>query len=350
MSGPNGLPRPDADLRPLLAERPRTINAYAAGRIAESYSNVETVLAHCPGISLDSAYDVGSGAGHESFGLAAHFERVVACDTSRRAVWQARRAAKAAGLDRIEFQRADAERWRPDGRFSLVFSNVMSHNGSSRLQLLDELRAVMDDGGWLVYSEECEGYPPMEIHRAIEARDTAALRERLRQVLNGCLGRPGFRFFLAGSAGPELERLGFEIAERERKPWRGIDTLERLWARAARPAERAEREDPDYSSLDPGLRELRGWMGELVERARTGGLDAGARDEVERRVGESGNRLAPYLLYVLMAAEALPSFEASPSPVERARRRGPSWARPADPDWGRLEELDRAFLASTPGE
>src|SRR3954453_12215426 len=134
----------DADLRPLLVRRPRTLNPYAAGRIADSYANIERLIAECPGIRLGSAYDVGSGAGHESFGLAAWFDRVVCCDTSRRAVWQARKAARGASLHRVVFEHADAESWRPDERFSLVFANVMSHNGASRRRLVENLRAAME--------------------------------------------------------------------------------------------------------------------------------------------------------------------------------------------------------------
>ena len=92
------------------------MNPYAAERIEASYDNTAQLLEECPGMRLDAAYDVGSGAGHESFGLGAWFDRVLAVDFVRRAVWEGRRAAKAAGVERVRFERRDVETWRPDER------------------------------------------------------------------------------------------------------------------------------------------------------------------------------------------------------------------------------------------
>lgn len=340
---PDALQHPERDVRPLLARRPDAINAYAAKRIVESYDTVPAVLERCEGSLRGSALDVGCGAGHESFGLAAHFERVVAVDTSRHAIRAARRLARAAGVEAVSFAVRDAEREPAGERFDFILCNVMSHNGSSRRRLLERLRDAAADGAWFLYSEECEGYAPLEIDAAIERRDARALTARLRQVVNGCARRPGFRFYFAASASAVLAELGLAVSVRETSDWNGIPMLERIWSTAADPPRASGGEDPDYAAPEPALIELRHSFERFVGERSRGPLGAATRGEIERLAAAGDGRFSPFLLYMLMVDRVPAALRAAPSLAERAAGRLSS-ARGPRLDWAELAEVQRRFV------
>jgi len=337
------LRHPDSDLRPALDREPHLPKPYARQRIASSYEHVAGILEECPGVEFETAFDAGCGAGLESFGLAAQFDRVVAVDRSWRAIREARATARRAGISRIVFERGDVESYRTPSPFSFVFSNLMSHNAGSRRTLLGALTGGLCDGGWLCYSEVCEGYGPMEVHRAISERDAGALRERLRQILAGCTGERRFRFYLAGTAIPVLERLGFEVARSAATHCNGAVTVAQHWCRLdARREELGD--DPDYATPDQLLEDVRVKSRRLAAERSRGALAPRRHAEVERWVRESTNRLSPLLLYVLMADVALRSFDPRASAVERVARRAPGRLRGSEPDWSRLRDLDAAAI------
>jgi SAM-dependent methyltransferase len=307
--------------------RRRIAGDYSWGRIAESFAFTEEMLEPCPSLRRKSAYDAGSGAGHVSFALASHFESVLAVDRQLRSVSRARLLARASRIDRIRFALADASRFDPGERFDLILCNVMSHTGGGRLGLLRRLATLTDHDGWMIYAEEAQGYPPMEIEAAIADRDLLRLRTHLRQVSAGIRGDHASRFFVAPSAGAALESLGFEVVEEDVSWWRSLPSSHRIWCRKARSATAAAVGDSDdYVEPPKDLVELR-------ERLRDG------------RPPSTDNRLAPLLMLTEMARYALPHL-----PAATDTRLAPIALRALDSraqraiDWARVEELFAQFV------
>jgi len=301
---------------------------YAAERISASYGRVADALEPCEGLSLTSALDIGCGAGHDSFGLAALFDRVVAVDTRRRSLRAARRVAAATSVDRVRFVHADAERFAPGRPVDLVWCNVMSHNARSRVRLLERIRAATAPGGWLVYSEECEGYPPMELARAIVRRDGSETLERARQTVNGVHGRPGFRFYVAGTAAPILEELGYAVVHRTVESWQGLVYLERLWCRATTGPRGEIRGDADYLTRSDDLAGL----AECSRSLATGRHLLPVERQALATQANGGGRLAR-LAAVLVAADGLDR----PPAVRLTLRERVVGRRPDEKAWTRIE-------------
>lgn len=213
---------------PLWVTSPKLrLGPYARRRVESSFTRVPETLRFCEGLQKGAALDAGCAAGHETFALAHEFEHVLGVDRSRSAIRAARRVARSSGMENVAFRRIDVETARLP-MFDLVWSNVMSHNVISRKRLLAHLSSAMPVSAWLYYSEECEGYPVMELGAALERRDAREARARIRQALNGLAGR-GFRFYRSGTASPLLEALGFEIRHRQTKQWRGLVYLDQIW-------------------------------------------------------------------------------------------------------------------------
>jgi SAM-dependent methyltransferase len=301
---------------------------YSWGRIAESFAFTEALLEPCRSLGRNSAYDVGSGAGHVSFALASHFERVLAVDRQVRSVTRARLLARASRIGRVRFVLADASGFDPGERFDLILCNVMSHTGSGRLRLLQRLATLTEDDGWMIYAEEAQGYAPMEIEAAIADRDLLRLRTHLRQVLAGIRGDHAFRFFVAPSAGAALEALGFAVVKEDMSWWRSLPASHRIWCRKTRSATPAAIGDSeDYVAAPKHLLDL--------------------RDRVvgDGRSALSDNPLAPLLILVDLARYALPRL-----PSATDARLAPFALRAVDSrgeravDWGRVEGLFSQFV------
>jgi SAM-dependent methyltransferase len=311
---------PECDLRGWLAGAPTGVDGYTADRIARSYAGVETMLDRCPGVARGAIYDVGCGAGFDSFAWGAHFDRVVAIDSSRRAIAKARRIARAAGITHVEFEVADALRHDPGRRFDLVWCNLMSHNVPSRGQLLDRLaEATCADGGWLLYAEMCEGYPAMEAHGAEQAGNEPELTDRLRQALNGLLGRPSFRFFASETAAGELAARGMEPVDVAPARWSDLVSVESVAARAGEPPRKLGAGDDDYSVLPDWLARVREPLRQLVAARPRRGWSRDQRARVEALAGV-GSQAAALVPLVLMADERLRSLRPTASLSERLRR------------------------------
>jgi hypothetical protein len=216
----------------------------------------------------------------------------------------------------------------------------MSHNVRSRLELLAELSGAVTPGGWLIYAEVCEGYGPREIDLAVNDSNLGGLVARLRQIRNGIVGGPGFRFFVAGTVTPALEALGMTVREEERDEWHGLPTLHRVLARRDdRIAPRALRGDSDYATLPAEL----SWLREEFV-ALSGEPASAARSElVRRRSALQDRRLAPLLLYHLMLDQAPTAFRQGPSIVERAAAKLPHVGRHG-PDWEALQATNAELI------
>lgn len=303
------------------------VGDYSWSRIAESFASTDELLEPCRNVSPRSAYDVGSGAGHVSFALASHFERVLAVDRQMRPVLRAGLLARSGRIGRVRFVRSDAHRYDPGQRFDLILSNLMSHNGSGRLGLLHRLATLTDDDGWIVYAEVAQGYAPLEIEAAITDRDVLRLRTHLRQVLAGIRGDHAFRFFVAPSAGGALEPLGFDVVKEEMTWWRSMPASHRIWCRKTRsPTPAAVGDSGDYVVPPRDLLELRERFG-------------------DGRSPSSDNRLASLLILAELARDVLPALPGGSDgrlPV-LALRAVDSWVE-RTVDWARVEGLFAQFV------
>lgn len=348
---------PESDVRTWLAENAERVDVYTRRRIEASYSFIDDLLAGCEGMEAGAAFDVGSGAGFDTFAIGRYFDAVRAIDTNPAAIDQARRIARGAGVAHITFQRDRIESLRGALPWDFVYCNLMSHNVSSRCSLMDRLRRDMRPRTYLSYAEITEGYGPMEIHRAIRRRDGVELASRIRQVLRGFTGQPGFRFFLAGSAGPLLEAAGMRVLACESSRWNGMVIHERTLSRAeGLGVGGTSGGDPDYARLTPDFATMRVRVRRLTPGGSGGRLSAGARAEIESALRDPCDGYAPFLMCLRMADMVLPSFRLQPSPIQRlgavwqgARRRlGCAADRSecrTDLDWSALEDLDLAFIA-----
>jgi SAM-dependent methyltransferase len=338
---------PECDLRRRLADGPERLRPYTADRIRQSYPLIAGLLADCAGAGRELAWDVGCGAGFDSFALGMHFGRVVAVDTNRLAIREARELAGAIGATHVGFDCVAAERYTPPGPCDLVFCNLMSHNASSRVALLRHLAAWVRPGGYLFYSEIAEGYAPMEGHRAIQARNAPELEQRCRQVLNGFLQRPGFRFFLSGTGGKIMPQVGLTVVRRDTLEWRGVPYLDKMLCRrpgTGAPAPGAE-VGRDYVELDPAFVETGARFGAVLAGG-TRRLHSPQREQVQVWAGEAGHRFAPYLIYLLIADAVLPALGAGASSLWRrlAARAASRLGRNRVPDWSAVQAMDEQFL------
>lgn len=349
---------PESDVRPWLAENVEQVDAYTRQRIEASYPFLDGLLAGCEGMGAGAAFDVGCGAGFDTFAIGRYFDAVSAIDTNRTAIGQARRIAREAGVLHIRFHRADIESFPSTLPWDFVYCNLMSHNVSSRCSLMECFRGGMRSRAYLSYAEITEGYGPMEIHRAIRRRDGVELASRIRQVLRGFTGQPGFRFFLAGSAEPLLETAGMRVLACQSSRWNGMVIHEQTLSQAeGLAAGQTSGADPDYAALDPEFVAMRARFRTLIPATSSERLSSDARADIESALRAPCNPYAPFLVFLRMADMVLPTFRLKPSPIQRmgaiwesARRRLGFAAAHAeyrtDLDWAALEDFDLEFIAA----
>jgi SAM-dependent methyltransferase len=327
----------DADLR----QRELRADSYTVHRIQDqSYERIPEILSHCFSVGHEAALDVGCGAGFDTFALAAEFDRVIAIEVGRRPLRTARRIARDHQVERVAFLRQDARLPASGGPFDFIYSNGMSHYTPQRARLVQTLVQSAKPDGWLFIGEETEGYAPLEIERAIRQRDNRSLRERLRQVINGILGLPGFRFFASGSLESLLVACGAEVTRSDTTDWVGLPYWQRTWARRVDETMEVKTIDGDYTDLPDELGRLRDVCKPLVGRELTS-------DERVRLLdfAKSEARLAPFAIFVLITEVVDSSLSVETSLMEKVRSRGPTRLQRAQPKWERVDDLFAQFRA-----
>jgi hypothetical protein len=179
----------------------------------------------------------------------------------------------------------------------------------------------------------------MEGHNAVARRDAAELLGRVRQALNGLRGGGSFRWFASGSAGGELERLGFVVHNRDIGRWRGVPTVETLFARlTGRVDARTTRADADYTEIPTMVEQARAQLGTPIAPFTA------VRRDAPPGVQEDPNVL-PWDVLVRMGKVIDPRLAPSASRLERARRRlGLSRSL----DWEELDRLSGRLVTGLP--
>ena len=322
------------DIRHWLGNNPQIASEHTARRINASYSHIESVLDRCDGLSRAASYDLGCQAGLVSFALASQFDRVLAIDPDVAAIREAEAIATGTGVTNIRFDRFRAEYYEPSEVFSFVYCNLMSHNVDSRSLLAVRIAMCLEDGGWLHYAEEQEGYGPLELHRGIQRQDVAAVSERLRQILRGFTCRKGFRFFVGGSMEPLLDVLGFRCDTQETSKWNGMQYQETLLCTKDGVASQTEPDgtDPDYLRVPDEFAEIRNRFSEWIARRSGDTFDRSQQAAIADEAAGSSNRYAPFLNILLMSDSALLSLDANQT------------SNRDELDWPSLEEMDRRFI------
>lgn len=322
--------------------------SYTTYRIEASYESVSAHLAHCTDLHLGSAYDVGCGSGFDTFALASRFAHVTAIDVSRHAIHEARRIAHRAGIRNVDLRIADAETANPGSSVDLVWCNIMSHNVRSRSRLTSRLAECLHPGGWLMYAEECEGYVLREISGAIQAQHARSLIARIRQLIDGIMGAPTFRFFVGGTMRAELDAVGLEVKRDHMEAWNGVSAVHRLFAQSMLDSlDRSmptEGEDRDYRVLPAELRWARSHLSYLLASRSRDGFAPRQREELATLARTPDQPLAPLLLVALMADMCMrPSMRASLQ--DRLRAKLPDRLLRRTVDWSGLSDLNRELMS-----
>ena len=125
--------------------------------------------------------DLGCGAGHVSFQVAALSGEVVAYDLSAEMLDVVAAAAADRGLNNIRTKRGAAESLPfADGEFDFVFSRYSAHHWRDVGQALREVRRVLKPGGVAAFIDvAAPGLPLLDTHlQAVEVlRDTSHVRD-----------------------------------------------------------------------------------------------------------------------------------------------------------------------------
>lgn len=165
--------------------------AYLTSAVHAQGTEFALLQAEVQGRSDARVLDLGCGAGHVSFNVAAAVGEVVAYDLSQQMLDVVRDTAEARGLDNVRTQRGAAERLPfEDGEFDFVFSRYSAHHWSDLGLALREVRRVLKPGGVAAFIDVMSpGSPLLDTYlQTVEVlRDTSHVRdysaaEWLRQV------------------------------------------------------------------------------------------------------------------------------------------------------------------------
>ena len=151
---------------------------HAAGPDLE---HARTLLGQCHG-TLPRALDVGCGAGHLAFAIAAHVGHVVALDPSANMLTAVTRGAAARGLEQIEVRSGSAESLPfAEESFALVCTRYSAHHWTRLPAAVQEMSRVLAPGGHaLIIDAVAPEDPLVDTHlQAMELlRDPSHMRDR----------------------------------------------------------------------------------------------------------------------------------------------------------------------------
>jgi SAM-dependent methyltransferase len=200
--------------------------------------------------------DLGCGAGHVSFHVAAHVKQVVAYDLSSDMLDVVARAAAERGFGNILTRQGVVERLPFENEsFDYVLSRYSAHHWHDVEAGLREAARVLKPGGIAVFVDAISpGEPLLDTHlQAIELlRDPSHVRNYSRAEWEAAIVRAGLR---PASVGAHHVRLDFASwVERMRTPKVQVDAIRALQAAMSASVTQYFNIGPDGSfTLDVGM-------------------------------------------------------------------------------------------------
>jgi ubiquinone/menaquinone biosynthesis C-methylase UbiE len=194
--------------------------------------------------------DLGCGAGHASFAVAARAARVTALDLTPEMLEIVRREAGARGLPNVETVRGLAESLPfADASFDLVVTRFSAHHWHDVPRALREARRVLKPGGRMLAIDTAGGATPLlDTHlQAIELlRDPSHVRDYTASEWTGMLRAAGFTAVEVAREWP-LPLDFASWAERMHTPPERIAAIHSLWRAAPEEVRQAFHVQPDGS-------------------------------------------------------------------------------------------------------
>ena len=156
-------------------------NAYLTSAVHSSGEEFAALDEAVAGQPHAKALDLGCGAGHVSFRIAAQLAEVVAYDLSQSMLATVQSAAADRGLSNIRVQQGVAE-YLPfdDASFDFVFSRYSAHHWQDLGRALREVYRVLKPGGKVVFVDVMSpGVPQLDTYlmAAELLRDTSHVRD-----------------------------------------------------------------------------------------------------------------------------------------------------------------------------
>lgn len=177
-------------------------SAYLTSATHAQGADLEKLARILNGKSTASVLDLGCGAGHVSFAVAAHAGTVTAYDLSDDMLAVVAAEASRRGLTNIETRRGIAEALPfPDGSFDYVLTRFSAHHWNDLPQAMAEMRRVLkDDGHVIVIDVIAPASPLMDTHlQSLELlRDVSHVRNYSVAEWTRCLTDAGLQIDASG--------------------------------------------------------------------------------------------------------------------------------------------------------
>lgn len=156
-------------------------NAYLGSAVHAQGNDLQRLAQLLEGDDFANVLDLGCGAGHASFAVAAQVREVVAYDLSDKMLDVVQHAARDKGIDNLIVQQGVAESLPfDDESFDVVISRFSAHHWYDVGKALREVKRVLKQGGRAIFMDVVSpGHPVLDVHlQTIEIlRDTSHVRD-----------------------------------------------------------------------------------------------------------------------------------------------------------------------------
>jgi ubiquinone/menaquinone biosynthesis C-methylase UbiE len=170
--------------------------AYLSSSVHSQGADLEAIADKLRSRSEARVLDLGCGAGHLTFAVAAHVQSVVAYDLSAEMLDMVADEAKRRSLRNISTQKGSVEKLPfKSASFDWVCSRYSAHHWTEIRKALHEARRVLKPGGGLILIDVCAPANPLfDTHlQAIELlRDVSHVRDYAITEWHSMLGEAGF--------------------------------------------------------------------------------------------------------------------------------------------------------------
>ncbi|CAD6562609.1 class I SAM-dependent methyltransferase [Paraburkholderia sabiae] len=158
-----------------------TAAAYLTSQVHATGADLQTLAASVAATPGAAVLDMGCGAGHASFAVAAHAGSVVAYDIAPQMLATVASAAAERGFSNIRTQQGAAEKLPfADASFDWVVSRMSAHHWHDVPLALAEVRRVLKPGGRVLFIDIAGSeHPLLDTHlQAVEVlRDGSHIRD-----------------------------------------------------------------------------------------------------------------------------------------------------------------------------